>query len=93
MIFPRKISILLSVLALTLALPGVAFRLIVGDTGGSTYTPAPVNGASRANVAQQRTCSIIIDSSAVYLGNGFVLTANHTYPPMRIFSGLLCQHS
>ncbi len=76
----RNIFILLALL------PGTAFGLIIyGDTGGSTYTTAPSSGAPWSNVAQQqRTGSIIIDSSAVYIGNGYVLTANHTYGPTSV---------
>ncbi len=64
-----------------------AFGLIVFDVSNRTdntfNTTAPSNGAPWANVAQQqRTGSIIIDSGAVYLGNGYVLTANHTNPPI-----------
>ena len=89
MIPSRKVYLLLSVLASTVALPSLAFGLIVFDASNRTdntfNTTAPSNGAPWANVAQQQiTGSIIIDSGAVYLGNGFVLTANHTNPPILV---------
>lgn len=65
-------------------LPRAAFGLIVyGDTGGSTYTTAPASGAPWVNTAQQQT-GAAIDSSAVYIGNGCVLTANHTNAPTSV---------
>ena len=81
----RNIFILLA------SLPGAAFGLIVFDASNRTdntfNTTAPVNGAPWSNVAQQQRTvsgSPIIDSSAVYIGNGYVLTANHTYGPTAV---------
>lgn len=78
----RNIFILLT------SFPSAAFGLIVFEASNRTdntfNTSAPSNGAPWANVAQQQRMvsgSTIIDSSAVYLGNGYVLTANHTYGP------------
>jgi hypothetical protein len=71
------------------ALPGASFGLIVYDAANRTdntfNTTAPSNGAPWVNVAQQqRTGSIVIDSGAVYIGNGFILTANHTNGPTAV---------
>ena len=81
---PRRFYILLAVLCL----PHGASGLIVLDgksrTDNNFNTTAPSNGAPWSNVAQQQRVvsgTPIIDSSAVYIGNGYVLTASHTYGP------------
>jgi len=64
-------------------LPGTAFGLIVFDASNRTdntfNTTAPINGSPSSSMAQQQRTvsgSPTIDSSAVYIGNGYVLTAN-----------------
>lgn len=79
-------------LALSVLLGRAAAGLIVYDSASSTNntfnTSAPGagsagDGAPWSHVAQQRLNSII-DSSAVYLGNGFVITAAHTFDPTAV---------
>lgn len=84
---PRRFYFLLAVICL----PQWAFGLIVVDgksrTDNTFNTTAPSNGAPWSNVAQQQRVesgTTIIDSSAVYIGNGYVLTANHTYGPTSV---------
>jgi len=81
MISKRVILIFLAVF------PCTAFGLIVFDASNRTdntfNTTTPSNGAPWANVAQQQK-GTAIDSSAVYIGNGYVLTANHTNAPTSV---------
>jgi hypothetical protein len=81
-----RIGMVLSLLA-----PQFSWALIVLDSrtsmNNSFNTTAPANGAPWSNVAQQQRMvagSPIVDSSAVYIGNGFVLTAAHTYGPTSV---------
>ena len=77
--------------ATCLLVTNVSWGLIVLDSRTSTNnafnTTAPANGAPWSNVAQQERVvsgTPTIDSSAVYIGNGYVLTANHTYGPTSV---------
>lgn len=79
------------ILALMMCLPRVAVALIVLDSRTSTNnafnTAAPVSGAPWSSVAQQQRLvsgNPIVDSSAVYIGNGYVITASHTYGPTSV---------
>jgi len=81
---------LISLLVCLLA-PQISWGLIVLDSRTSTNnafnTAAPTNGSPWSNVAQQERLvsgSPIVDSSAVYIGNGYVLTAAHTYGPTSV---------
>lgn len=78
-------------LIVCLLFPPVSRALVVLDSRTSTNnafnTSAPANGAPWSNVAQQERLvsgSPIVDSSAVYIGNGYVLTAAHTYGPTSV---------
>ncbi|HWB60232.1 MAG TPA: hypothetical protein VG733_12120, partial [Chthoniobacteraceae bacterium] len=58
-----------------------ARALIPYDTGtdtDNTYnTTPPLNGAPWNYVAEVTNADVSTDASAVYLGNGFLITANH----------------
>jgi len=84
---PLRFYFLLAVCCLPLWASGLI--VVDGKTrSDNTFnTTAPSNGAPWSNVAQQQRMvsgTPIIDSSAVYIGNGYVLTASHTYGPTSV---------
>jgi len=82
----RRICLIVCLLS-----PPVSRALVVLDsrtsTNNSFNTSAPANGVPWSNVAQQERLvsgSPTVDSSAVYIGNGYVLTAAHTNGPTSV---------
>jgi hypothetical protein len=77
-------SVRSTLLGLLVSVPCTLLGLIVFD---AENTSDPGTGAPWSHTAQQQRLVSglpIIDSSAVYIGNGYILTANHTYGPSAV---------
>lgn len=73
----KKISVIILASATTL-LPNLASGLVLWGLDNSANQTAPGNGAPWDAVAKiTNSDASLVEGSAVYIGNGFMLTANH----------------